>query len=47
MWQDALGKGQDALDVEFLDLGGMAVDAQQRELLAQLLGVAVVDVDVD
>lgn len=46
MWQDALGKGQDALDVEFLDLGGM-VDAQQRELLAQLLGVAVVDVDVD
>ena len=45
--QDALSECQDALRVEFLDLGGMAVHAQQRELLAQLLGVAIVDVDVD
>jgi hypothetical protein len=45
--QDTLGERQDALDVEFVELRGVPVHAEQRELLAQLLRVPVVDVDVD
>ena len=45
--QKAFCERQDALHVEFVELRGVPVDAEQRELLAQLLGVPVVDVDVD
>jgi hypothetical protein len=45
--QNAFCEGQDALHVEFFELAGVAVDASERELLAQFLGVAVVRLDVD
>jgi len=46
-WQNPFCKLQDALHVEFFELAGMTVDPDERELLAQLLGVAVVRLDID
>ena len=45
--QNAFCKRQDALHIEFIELAGVMLDPSERELLAQFLGVAVVDVDVD
>jgi len=45
--QNPFCERQDALHVEFVKLRGVTVDPEQRQLLAQLLGVPVVGVDVD
>jgi hypothetical protein len=45
--QNAFCERQDAFYVEFLKLAGVTVDACERELLAEFLGVTVVRVDVD
>ena len=45
--QDALCEAQNALHVELSEFVGVLVDLQERELLAQLVFVAVVRVDVD
>jgi hypothetical protein len=43
----AVGEGQDALYIEFFKLAGVTLDPNERELLAQLLRMAVVRIDVD
>jgi hypothetical protein len=45
--QNAFCEREDAFYVEFFELAGVTVDPRERELLAQLLGVAVVRLDVD
>ena len=45
--QNAFSERQDALYVEFIELAGVAIDPDERQFLAQFLGVTVVGVDVD
>jgi hypothetical protein len=45
--QNAFCERQDAFHVEFFELSGVTVDPRERELLVQLLGMAVVRFDVD
>ena len=46
-WQNTFCEPQDAFDVEFFELTRVTFDPNAGELLAQLLGVAVVRLDVE